>query len=204
MGLYGDHVLPILTERVCSVGALHEPRERACAGLAGHVLEIGFGSGHNLPHYPPEVTRVTAVEPSDLAWRLAHGRRSRSPLPVERSGLDGQSLPFADATFDAALSTFTLCTIPDGPAALREVRRVLVDGGALHFLEHGRAPEPGVQAWQRRLNPVQRRLGGGCRLDVPIADLVREAGFTMQELRADYVGLRANPFAYVYQGIAVA
>jgi SAM-dependent methyltransferase len=204
MGLYEEHLLPLLTERVCSVRALHALREGACAGLSGHVLEIGFGSGHNLPHYPPEVTRVTAVEPSGLAWRLAEGRRRRSPLPVDRSGLDGQSLPFADSTFDAALSTFTLCTIPDGLAALREVRRVLVDGGVLHFLEHGRAPDPGVHAWQRRLNPVQRRLGGGCRLDVPIDELVREAGFTVQELRTDYVVRAAKPFAYVYQGIAVA
>jgi ubiquinone/menaquinone biosynthesis C-methylase UbiE len=203
MGVYGELVLPIVTDRVCGFPGLSERRARACADLSGHVLEIGFGSGHNVPHYPATVTRVTAVEPSDLAWRLARGRREESAVPVVRAGLDGQDLPFADGTFDAALSTFTLCTIPDGVRALREVRRVLTPGGRLHFLEHGRAPDPGVRTWQRRLGPVQRRLGGGCRLDVAIDELVEEAGFALERLSTGYVPKEPKPYAYLYEGRAV-
>ena len=109
-------------------------------GLAGEVVEIGFGSGHNVPHYPRAVTGVAAVEPADVAWGLA-GERVGATTPVRRAGLDGQSLPFEDDAFDAALSTWTMCTIPDLPAALRELRRVLKPGGELHFVEHGLAPD---------------------------------------------------------------
>lgn len=204
MGFYSDQVLPRLVDRVCGLQPLTERRAQACAGLAGHVLEIGFGSGHNVPHYPPDVTRVTAVEPSDVGWRLAARRLARSPVVVERGGLDGQSLPFPDGTFDNALSTFTLCTIPDGAAALAEVRRVLVPGGALHFLEHGRAPDDGVRRWQRRLNPLNRRVAGGCRLDVPIEELVRAAGFDLHTLSTGYAPGEPKPFGYLYRGVAVA
>src|SRR5262249_60059140 len=116
-------------------------RRRVCAGLAGDVVEIGFGSGLNVPFYPAAVTRVAAVEPSDLSWRLARDRVSAAHVPVQRAGLDGQRLPFEDGSHDAALSTWTLCTIPDVAAALGEVRRVLKPGGELHFLEHGLAPD---------------------------------------------------------------
>jgi ubiquinone/menaquinone biosynthesis C-methylase UbiE len=203
MGFYGDLVLPIVTDRVCGFPGLSERRATVCAELSGHVLEVGFGSGHNVPHYPSAVTRVAAVEPSDLAWRLARGRRAESAVPVARTGLDGQDLPFADGAFDTALSTFTLCTIPDGVRALREIRRVLAPGGRLHFLEHGRAPDPGVRTWQRRLAPLQRRLGGGCRLDVPIDELVEEAGFTIRRLSTGYAPKEPKPYAYLYEGIAV-
>jgi ubiquinone/menaquinone biosynthesis C-methylase UbiE len=150
------------------------------------VVEIGFGSGPNIPFYPAAVTEVAAVEPSDTAWRLARKRVAASPVPVHRAGLDGQSLPFPDASYDAALSTWTLCTIPDPAAALSEVRRVLKPGGTLHFVEHGLAPDARVQRWQRRLDPVQRRLAGGCQLTRPIADLLGKAGFTLSEVDVFY------------------
>ncbi|WP_425295686.1 class I SAM-dependent methyltransferase, partial [Nocardia abscessus] len=136
-------------------------RERACAGLHGRVVELGFGSGLNVPFYPAPVASVRAVEPADLGWRLASGRVAAATVPIERAGLDGQALPFADNTFDCALSTWTMCTIPDIAAALAEVRRVLVPGGTLHFVEHGLAPDEKVRVWQNRLNPVQKRLFGG-------------------------------------------
>lgn len=117
----------------------------------GHAIEIGFGSGLNVPFYPSSVAQVAAVEPADLGWKLADKRLRRTHVPVQRSGLDGQSLPFADDSFDTALSTWTLCTIPDVATALREVRRVLKPGGALHFVEHGLAPDERVRRWQRRL-----------------------------------------------------
>lgn len=202
MGLYGEHVLPRLVDRACGVRALGDARERACAGLSGEVLELGFGSGHNVPYYPGSVRRVSAVEPSDLAWRLAGKRLAGTDVDVVRAGLDGQQLPFGDDSFDSALSTFTLCTIPDAVAALREVRRVLRPGGTLRALEHGRAPDERVRAWQARLNPVQRRVAGGCRLDVPIADLLRDAGFEPQSVVTGYLPATPKPFGFLYEVVA--
>jgi ubiquinone/menaquinone biosynthesis C-methylase UbiE len=186
MGLYGEHVLPRMINAGCGKATAEPLRRRVCAGLAGDVLEIGFGSGHNVPFYPPAVTHVDAVEPSDVAWKLAGKRLEGARVPVRRSGLDGQSLPFADASHDAALSTWTLCTIPDVTAALREVRRVLKPGGTLHFVEHGLAPDEPVRRWQRRLEPVQKRLFGGCHLTRPVVELLTAAGFTITELDVFY------------------
>lgn len=186
MGIYGERVLPHIINVACGARALQPLRSRACAGLAGEVIEIGFGSGLNVPCYPAAVTRVAAVEPSDLSWQLAGPRVRAAAIPVRRSGLDGQSLPFDDDSFDAALSTWTLCTIPDVAAALSEVRRVLKPGGRLHFLEHGLAPDESVRRWQRRLDPVQRRIAGGCHFSRPIAELLRAAGFDIEEIEVFY------------------
>ena len=140
MGLYGEHVLPRIVDVACGTKVVEPLRRRVCAELAGDVVEIGFGSGLNVPFYPHAVSRVSAVEPADVSWKLADRRLRSSGVPVERAGLDGQSLPFADDSYDAALTTWTLCTIPDVAGALREVRRVLKPGATLHFLEHGLAP----------------------------------------------------------------
>ena len=186
MGLYTERVLPRILNATGGASR-HEPlRRRVCTGLAGDVVEIGFGSGLNLPFYPAAVTRVAAVEPSGLSWRLAAGRVQGARVPVQRAGLDGQSLPFADGSYDAALSTWTLCTIPDVAAALAELRRVLKPGGTFHFLEHGLAPDEDVRRWQRRLEPLQKRLLGGCHLTRPIAGLLTAAGFTVAGLDVFY------------------
>ena len=161
-------------------------RARVCDGLEGDVVEIGFGSGHNVPFYPPAVSRVAAVEPADVGWELAAKRLRATTVPVERSGLDGESLPFPDDSFDSALSTWTMCTIPDVEAALAELRRVLRPGGFLRFVEHGLAPDEKVQRLQHRLEPVQKRVFGGCHLTREAPELLRRAGFTITELDVFY------------------
>ena len=200
MGLWNAAVLPRVVDRALRTPEVEALRAGTLAGLRGEVLEIGFGSGLNLRHYPEGVLRVLAVEPSDMAWRLAQDRMTAG-TPVERVGLEGARLPVPDRSVDAVVSTFTLCTIPDVAAALAEVRRVLRPGGRLHFLEHGLAPEEPVRRWQRRLQPLQSRILGGCRLDRRIDELVTGAGLQMVELTTGYAD-GPKPFSYLYRGRA--
>jgi len=205
MGIYGEQVLPRIINVACGMKANRALRERVCAGLHGQVVEIGFGSGHNVPYYPAAVTGVAAIEPAGLGWKLARKRLNASTVPVERTGLDGASLPLPEDSCDTAVSTWTMCTIPDIAAALHELRRVLKPGGTLHFVEHGLAPDEKVQRVQHRLEPMQKRLFGGCHLTREIEHLLTDAGFTIVEadvfyeegapkfLAADTLGVAVSP-----------
>lgn len=204
MGLWEKHVVPRLVDMTLSTKDAHALRATTCRGLEGRVLEVGFGSGLNLRHLPPEVTEVSAVEPSDTAWRMAQPRVERATVPVTRSGLDGQRLDEPDESFDSVLLTFVLCTIPDRQAALAEARRVLRPGGRVHFVEHGRSPDEAVERWQRRLEPLQKRVAGGCHLTrEPVKDM-SAVGLEVTDLEAFYLPGPAptRPFGFVYQGTA--
>ena len=186
MGLYSDRVLPRVIDKVCGAKSSYPLRQQVCATAHGDVIELGFGSGLNLPHYPDAVRRVEAVEPNDVAWRLSTKRRQASTLDVVRTARDAQQLPFEDNQFDVAVSTWTMCTIPDIETALIELRRVLKPDGRLHFVEHGLAPDLNVQRWQQRFEPIQKRLSGGCHLTRQITELIEGAGFTLVEVERFY------------------
>lgn len=203
MGLYREYVLPVLVDATCGSAALRSFREQVVEGLRGEVLEIGFGSGLNVPHYPPEVRLVFAVEPAHRARRMAEERVLASHAQVHHVGLDGARIPLPDASCDSALSTFTLCTIPDVEAALAEVRRLLRPGGTFHFLEHGLSPDARVARAQRWLEPVQRRVADGCHLTRDPAALVRDAGFSLRSVDSRY-GLGPSPWSWLTLGVAEA
>lgn len=203
MGLYAEHVLPRIIDKACGVKTAAPYRERVGSQLSGHVVEIGFGTGHNVPYYPAAVTEVAAVEPSDVCWKLAGRRLQDTQVPVRRAGLDGQRLPLDDGMFDSALSTWTMCTIPDLHAALLELRRVLKPGGTLHFVEHGLAPDEKVRRTQHRLEPLNKRLLGGCHLTRPITDLISDSGFEIRDIETFYEPGAPKFAGAAYLGVAV-
>jgi SAM-dependent methyltransferase len=201
MGLYDEQLLPRFTHVVMARREFTPIRSRVAAGLDGEVLEVGFGSGLNVPHYPAGVSRVRAVDPATVGQKLAARRVEASPVPVEYVGLEGEELPMGPGTVDHVLTTWTLCTIPDVKSALAEIERVLRPGGSFHFVEHGRSPDPKVTTWQDRLTPLQRRVAGGCHLNRPIDHLVGGSGLELSRMENYYVkGPRS--FGYMFEGVA--
>jgi ubiquinone/menaquinone biosynthesis C-methylase UbiE len=202
MGIYRNRVLPRLQDKVMDRSDTREIRARVCADLSGEVVEIGFGTGLNVVHYPADVTHIAAVEPSALCVRLARPRIADSPTPVSFVGLSGEALALPSEAYDAAVSTWTLCTIPDVKAALAEVRRVLRPGGRFHFVEHGHAPDDDVFRWQRRIEPVWKRVAGGCHVSRPIAELIEHAGLRLDSLNTYYQDDEPRVFGYTFEGVA--
>jgi ubiquinone/menaquinone biosynthesis C-methylase UbiE len=186
MGFYEYQVLPRVINLACGASSMRSWREKALAGARGVTVEIGFGSGTNVPFYGPEIERVFAVEPSEIARKIAAKRIVRSAIPIELIGLDGQSIPLADTTCDTALSTFTLCTVPDPEQALAELHRVLKDDGTLHVLEHGLSPDKKVAKQQHQFDGLQAKLFGGCHLIRDTTALLEHAGFTITSVQQRY------------------
>jgi ubiquinone/menaquinone biosynthesis C-methylase UbiE len=200
MGFYRDQILPRITHLMMSTKETTRQRQRALAGVAGDVLELGIGSGLNLPHYAPGVRRLVGVEPSVTATRMAQERIQQVGFPVEIVTGGAESLAVEEGRFDAVVSTFTLCTIPDVAGALATARRALKPGGRFFFLEHGVSSEPRVQKWQRRLEPLQRRIGGGCHLTRDHRALIESAGFAISGLETFYAD-GPKPLSFLYRGV---
>ncbi len=205
MNFYQRYIEPTIVSFACSMKPIRRQREKIVPRAHGDVLEIGFGSGLNLPHYDASrVTRLYALEPSQGMRERAKARVAASPLTIDFLDLPGESVPLDSASVDSVLITYTMCTIPDVAKALREVRRVLKPGGEMFFCEHGRAPDAGVRKWQDRLNGVWGAIGGGCNLNRDIPALIRAGGFRVDELEEMYLPQSPKFAAYNYWGAARA
>jgi ubiquinone/menaquinone biosynthesis C-methylase UbiE len=201
MSLYGRHVLPVLTDLVMRNRVARAERARFVPRASGDVLEVGVGSGLNLPFYGPRVRRLYALDPSAELLRRARRAATRAPFPVTFLQESAEAVPLPDGAVSTAVMTWTLCTIPDPVRALREIRRVLRPDGRLVFVEHGRSGDPAVVRWQDRLTPLWRRIAGGCHLNRAIDALIEEAGFRIDELeRGDARGPRIA--SHLYRGLA--
>lgn len=202
MSFYSRVIFPRLCELALNQPFIAKHRQALLSQARGDILEIGFGTGLNLPHYPPHVRKITIVDPNPGMHRKAEQRIAASTIEVDQRLLGGEQLPFDAATFDCVVSTFTLCSIEEVSRALGEVFRVLKPGGCFLFLEHGLSPDPGVQKWQHRLTWLQRHLGDNCRLDRNIRALVTSQPHSSLEVHESYLEQGPRTHSYVYQGVA--
>jgi len=203
MGFYDRHILPPLIDLACGTGPVARQRQKIVPRAHGTVLEVGFGSGHNLPWYDAgRVSRLIALEPSPEIRRRAAHRLARSEISPEFIDLPGEQIPLESASVDCIVITYTMCSIADPGSALAQMRRVLKPDGEILFCEHGRAPDAGVARWQDRLTPAWRRIGGGCHLNRDIPALLRAASFTLTGLEQMYLPKTPRFVGYNYWGVA--
>jgi len=198
MGLYGRYILPRVVHLTCGTKPNTRQRQKVVPLARGRVLEVGIGSGLNLPYYDASrVTKLWGLDPSPEMTEMARPLARAVPFDVEFIGLPGDEIPLEDDSVDTVLVTYTLCTISDTEPALRQMARVLKPGGSLIFCEHGAAPDPSVRRWQDWMNPIWKRLGGGCHLNRAIPDLIVEGGFRITRLETMYIpGWRPASFNY--------
>lgn len=201
MGLYQDRVLPFLIHLSMRQRNLTVYRGRLIPAAEGRVLEVGIGSGLNLPFYAATVERVIGLDPSPKLLAMTREAARRISVPVELIENGAEAIPLYNRSVDTVVTTWTLCSIPDVQRALGEMRRVLRPNGRLLFVEHGRAPDPGVRRWQDRLTPVWRHVGGGCHLNRAIGKLIESAGFRIQRLETGYMR-GPKPMTFMYEGSA--
>lgn len=204
MSFYEDRILPHIIDRACSMGQVMKLRSQVVPHAKGVVLEVGMGSAINMEFYNANnVDMVYGLEPSEGMRRKALPNLAKTPLKVEWLDLPGEKIPLDENSVDTVLLTFTLCTIPDWNAALQQMRRVLKPGGELLFLEHGESPHDDTRKWQNRITPGWKKLAGGCHLNRHIADLIRHAGFEIQELENLYISKAPKIAGYIYKGRAI-
>ncbi len=197
MGLYQKRILPWLTHLAMRQGRLVRYRDRVVPAATGRVLEIGIGSGLNLPFYGADVSRIIGIDPSPKLLDMTRNAARRTRMPLELAQGSAEALPIEDRSIDTVVSTWTLCSVPQVHRALGEMRRVLKPDGRLLFVEHGRAPEASVRWWQDHLTPAWKRLSGGCHLNRAIDELIRSAGFRIERMETGYMpGPKLMTFMY--------
>jgi ubiquinone/menaquinone biosynthesis C-methylase UbiE len=201
MGIYSEYILPRIIDKVMSREELNVQRRESLTGLSGEILEVGFGSGLNLPYYPKEVIKILALDPSTTARRLAQKRIDSINIAVEFVGLTGEDIPLDDNSIDCVVTSWALCTIPDPLKALLEMKRVLRPNGVYHFTEHGLSDIESITKWQDIINPIHKKIAGGCHINRPIKDLILNAGFNIRKLENFYMN-GSKIMTYTYKGIA--
>lgn len=204
MGFYNKHILPRCLDKACGIGPITKQREKIVPLAEGVVLEIGIGSGQNLPHYNAnKVSKIIGVDPDEQIWKHSEKRRAACPIEIERIGLSGEDIPLEKNTVDSVVVTYSLCTIPDPVKALNEMKRILKPGGKILFSEHGKAPDGNVHRWQNRLDPVWKKIAGGCHSGRDIPALFRQANLKFEELQELYIP-GPKVLSYNYWGAAIA
>lgn len=204
MGFYNRHILPRCLDMACGMKPIQMQRQKVVPHAHGKVLEIGIGSGQNLPFYNSDkVTKIIGVDPDDHIWKRSAARREACPIPIERIGLSGEDIPLENNLADTVVVTYSLCTIPDPVKALGEMKRILKPGGQILFSEHGKAPDEKVQRWQDRIDPAWKRIAGGCHSGRDIPAYFKEAGLKFDSLEEMYVP-GPKVLGYNYWGAAKA
>lgn len=202
MGFYNKHILPRCLDKACGIGPIRKQREKIIPLAEGVVLEVGIGSGQNLPHYKADkVSKIIGVDPDDHIWKRSEKRRAACLIPIERIGLSGEDIPLESDMADSVVVTYSLCTIPDSVKALEEMKRILKPGGKILFSEHGQSPDKNVHKWQKRIDPVWKKIAGGCHSGRNIPALFHQAGLSFEELREMYIP-GPKVLSYNYWGVA--